>query len=287
MIDRGNQAIREIQLNFDDCVYQYEAGFPLGVALLLAAGFFGYMLALLQRRVLGMVSTEDELQTPMKASIASIPPYQIQKPLKPSLRPPLIPNEDESEKPEVEEGFFTSLGKLIGGAKSSVAEIVGAAFSRKKRPSVHHYQQGRSGSWPVQESYAIPRDETPPVVDTRTPTPRKNYAFMSKEPEKIHHIRQGRAPYNGWNNGESPQQQQQQQHQQVHHQQYLQHNRQYSLGPQTFYEPSCEATNEIVFGAVQEVDSARRAVEIKPVNYGDAAAYEQSGLRYRSGGYMG
>ncbi|VAI60462.1 uncharacterized protein LOC119323301 [Triticum dicoccoides] len=286
VIDRGNQAIREIQLNFDDCVYQYEAGFPLGVALLLAAAFFGYMLALLQRRVLGMVSTEDELQTPMKASIASIPPYQIQKPLKPSLRPPLIPNEDESEKQEVEEGFFTSLGKLIGGAKSSVAEIVGAAFSRKKRPNVHQYQQGRASPWPVQESYAIPRDETPPVVDTRTPTPRKNYAFMSKEPEKIHHIRQGRAPYNGWNNGESPQQQQQQQ-QQVHHQQYLQHNRQYSLGPQTFYEPSCEATNEIVFGAVQEVDSARRAVEIKPVNHCDAVAYEQSGLRYRSGGYMG
>uniref|UniRef100_A0A453PHA9 NHL repeat-containing protein n=1 Tax=Aegilops tauschii subsp. strangulata TaxID=200361 RepID=A0A453PHA9_AEGTS len=286
VIDRGNQAIREIQLNFDDCVYQYEAGFPLGVALLLAAAFFGYMLALLQRRVLGMVSTEDELQTPMKASIASIPPYQIQKPLKPSLRPPLIPNEDESEKQEVEEGFFTSLGKLIGGAKSSVAEIVGAAFSRKKRPSVHHYQQGRASPWPVQESYAIPRDETPPVVDTRTPTPRKNYAFMSKEPEKIHHIRQGRAPYNGWNNGESPQQQQQQQQQQVHHQ-YLQHNRQYSLGPQTFYEPSCEAANEIVFGAVQEVDSARRAVEIKPVNHCDAAAYEQGGLRYRSSGYMG
>jgi hypothetical protein len=31
VIDRGNQAIREIQLHFDDCVYQYEAGFPLGI----------------------------------------------------------------------------------------------------------------------------------------------------------------------------------------------------------------------------------------------------------------
>ncbi|KAL5666351.1 hypothetical protein ACJX0J_026459, partial [Zea mays] len=59
VIDRGNQAIREIQLHFDDCVYQYEAGFPLGVALLLAAAFFGYMLALLQRRVLGMYSNGD------------------------------------------------------------------------------------------------------------------------------------------------------------------------------------------------------------------------------------
>jgi hypothetical protein len=220
--------------------------------------------------------TLQEPQIQQKASIASIPPYQIQKPLKPSLRPPLIPNEEESEKPDSEEGFFTSIGKLIGGAKSSVAEIVGAAFSRKKRANLHHYQQARASSWPVQESYAIPRDETPPALDSRTPTPRKNYAFMSKEPEKIHRIRQdGRAQYGVWN-GESPQQQQQQQ---VHHQQYLQHNRQHSLGPQTFYEPSCEATNEIVFGAVQEGDGARCA------SYSDAV-YEQNGLRYRSG-YMG
>lgn len=31
VIDRGNQAIREIQLNFDECAYQYETGFPLGM----------------------------------------------------------------------------------------------------------------------------------------------------------------------------------------------------------------------------------------------------------------
>jgi len=31
VIDRGNQAIREIPLHDDDCVYQYEAGFPLGM----------------------------------------------------------------------------------------------------------------------------------------------------------------------------------------------------------------------------------------------------------------
>ncbi|TVU28347.1 hypothetical protein EJB05_19863 [Eragrostis curvula] len=289
VIDRGNQAIREIQLHFDDCVYQYEAGFPLGVALLLAAAFFGYMLALLQRRVLGMVSTEDEQQpqSPVKANLSSIPP-PYQKPLKSSLRPPLIPNEDEPVKQEDEEGVFSSIGKLIVGAKSSVAEMFGAAFSRKKRLNVHQQLHGRPSSWPVQESYAIPRDETPPPLDTRTPTPRKNYAFMSKEPEKIHHIRHGRPhQYSGWTGaGEAPQQPQQQQQQQqpaqqVHHQQYLQHHhRQHSAGPQTFYEPSCEATKEIVFGAVQEGDMNRRAVEIKAVNY------EQNGLRYRSS-YMG
>jgi hypothetical protein len=31
IIDRGNQAIREIPLHDDDCAYQYEAGFPLGM----------------------------------------------------------------------------------------------------------------------------------------------------------------------------------------------------------------------------------------------------------------
>ncbi|GJS34375.1 RNA-directed DNA polymerase, eukaryota [Tanacetum coccineum] len=58
VIDRGNQAIREIQLPFDDCAYQYGSSFPLGIAVLVAAGLFGYMLALLQRRVGSMISNE-------------------------------------------------------------------------------------------------------------------------------------------------------------------------------------------------------------------------------------
>ncbi|PNX64514.1 NHL domain-containing protein, partial [Trifolium pratense] len=59
VIDRGNQAIREIQLRFDDCAYQYESGFPLGIAMLIGAGFFGYMLALLQRRLSTIVASQD------------------------------------------------------------------------------------------------------------------------------------------------------------------------------------------------------------------------------------
>ncbi|XP_020275077.1 uncharacterized protein LOC109849616 isoform X3 [Asparagus officinalis] len=60
VVDRGNQAIREIQLHFDDCAYQYGSDFPVGISVLLAAVFCGYMLALLQHRVGGMVSTEDK-----------------------------------------------------------------------------------------------------------------------------------------------------------------------------------------------------------------------------------
>ncbi|CAM0913899.1 unnamed protein product [Alopecurus aequalis] len=333
VIDRGNQAIREILLQPDDCEHQDEAGFPLGVALLFAAGFFGYMIALLQRRVLGLVSTTEEPQNPQRRpGNAGIPPYQqyqpYQHPFKPSIRAPLIPNEEEAGKQEAEEGFFTSIGKFMGGAKSSMSEI----FSRKRRPTrQHHHQQQRRGNpWPVQESYAIPHDETPPPLDTRAPTPRKNYAFMTNEPEKVNHVRHGQQYVSGWD-ARGPQQQpehhvyqqQQQQHrqlleQQAYHQQqqsrqppeqqayhhhmqqqqhrrqpeqqmyHLQQHRQYSSGPQTFYEQSCETTNEVVFGAVQEVDSKRRMVEIKAVNYGDTF-YEQYGMRYRNNyiGYNG
>lgn len=87
VIDRGNQAIREIQLHFDDCAYQYGSGFPFGkqtfvseskivlfpqydkfignlfivpgLAVLIVAGFLGYMLALLQRRVGTIVSSKN------------------------------------------------------------------------------------------------------------------------------------------------------------------------------------------------------------------------------------
>lgn len=119
-------------------------------------------------------------------------------------------------------------------------------------------------------------------MDMRAATPRKNYAFMTKEPEKVHHVRHGRPYFNGWDMQHAPQQQPEQQ---MYHQQHLQQHRQYSAGPQTFYEQSCETTNEIVFGAVQEVDTKRRMVEIKAVNYGDTF-YEQYGMRYRNN-YIG
>ncbi|THU70335.1 hypothetical protein C4D60_Mb08t23910 [Musa balbisiana] len=209
VVDRGNSAIREIHLNFDDCAHQYETGLPLE-------------------------------------------------------------NTDE-------EGLFSSIGKLLSGTWSSTAAIFGAVFPvfRKKPKAVQYQQQQRVNAWPVPESFVIPDDEIPPPLETRTPTPHKTYAFMSKEPEKIHHIRHAPPYFSGW--GTEAQQQQQQQ---VHQRQHLRQHRQYSSGPQTYYEQSCETTNEIVFGAVQESDSKRRSVEIKAVNYGDPI-YEQYGMRNR------
>jgi hypothetical protein len=219
-------------------------------------------------------------ESPPTPNIANIHPYQ--KPLRPYVHPSLIPRENEAAKQEIEEGFFTSVGKLIGGAKSSVGEISSSPFSKKKcSNSQYHHQQRIASHWPVQESYAIPHDETPPPLDTRAPTPPKNYGLVTKEPEKIHHVRHGQH-FNGWDGCHL---QRQPEHQMYHYQQHLQQHRQHSEGSQTFYEQSCEATNEIVFGAIQEVDSKRRMVEIKALNYGDTL-YEQYRMRYRNN-YIG
>ncbi|KAI3843865.1 hypothetical protein MKX03_036961 [Papaver bracteatum] len=275
VIDRGNKAIREIQLQYDDCANQYGAGFPLGIVVLVAAGFFGYMLAMLQRRVGTMMSSQDDL-TIKKQSINSSP---YQKPPKLSVRPPLIPTGDEQESQE--ESIFGSLGKLFVNAGESAAEIVGGLFGFKKKPQIHQHQyqnqQRRENSWPLQESFFIRDEDDPPSIETRTPTPKKTYAFMEKDPEKTHHVRQSRARYNGWEG--DVQQRKQQQQQQQHYQ------RHYSLGPQTYYEQSTESTKEIVFGAVQEEDGTRNEVVMKPVDYG-APGYDYQNLRSRTS-YMG
>nr|KYP48794.1 hypothetical protein KK1_029523 [Cajanus cajan] len=188
VIDRGNRAIREIQLHFDDCAYQYGSGFPLGIAMLVGAGFFGYMLALLQRRLSTIVASQEVITV-----TSSVPPSPYQKPLK-SVRPPLIPLEHEPEKQE--EGFFGSLGKLLTNAGASMVEIMGGLFPSFRRKSLSHQfhrqpllqqPQKQVNAWPVQESFVIPDEDEPPSIDTRAPTPRKTYPFMSKDAEKMHH----------------------------------------------------------------------------------------------------
>lgn len=267
VIDRGNKAIREIQLNFDDCAYQYGSGFPLGIAVLVAAGFFGYMLALLQRRVGLIVSSENDEEA-MNLSFHQNP---YQKPLKSSVRPPLIPNEDEQEKQE--ESFVGSLGRLVAQTGESAAEIVGGVFPMFKKkqwnPQYQSQQQLKySSAWPVQESYVIPHEDEPPSIE-RAPTPKKTYAFMTKDSEKMQQLRQSRAFYSGWD-GDLQQQQQTKKHQ-------------YHASPaQTFYEQSPETTNEIVFGAVQEQDKKRESVVIKPLDHG-IPLYDHQNIRSRSG----
>ncbi|KAL5796931.1 hypothetical protein ACOSQ2_001751 [Xanthoceras sorbifolium] len=287
VIDRGNQAIREIQLNYEDCSsYQYDSSFHLGICMLVAAGFFGYMLALLQRRVQAMFSRKDDSRASIKRG-APVAPYQ--RPYK-SARPPLIPSEDDIQKPE--EGLFGSIGRLVFNTGSSVAEIFGGLFSGFRRKPVHYqlqqqYQQRGppSNAWPMQESYVIPDEDEPPSLETRTPTPRQTYPYMTNDMDKKHYAKQSRAYYNGWDGEYHHHQQQQIQNLQQHQQQN--HHRHFSPNPKTYYEKSCE-TNEIVFGAVQEQDGRREAVVIKAVDYGDPL-YNNHNIRprlnYMSRGY--
>ncbi|CAH2066544.1 unnamed protein product [Thlaspi arvense] len=278
VIDRGNRAIREIQLHFDDCAYQYGSGFPLGVAVLVAAGFFGYMLALLQRRVGSIVSSHND-QEMFEAD-------PDQKPMKPS-RPSLIPTGDEQQEKQ-DESFLVSLGNLASNAWVSVMEIL------KKKQTDTSFQQQYHGTtkqssaystaapWPIQESFVIRDEDEPPPVEPRNPTPRKTYAFMSKDAEKMQQLRQSRAFYSSWD-AEFPNQQQQQQQQQQKHQQKQQHRRHYSSIPHTYYEQNSEKTNEIVFGAVQEQSSKR--VAAKPMASEDQVNNNnntQQNLHYRA-----
>ncbi|KAG4935985.1 hypothetical protein JHK85_050904 [Glycine max] len=281
VIDRGNRAIREIQLHFDDCAYQYGSGFPLGIAMLVGAGFFGYMLALLQRR-LGTIVASQEAQVPVMVT-SSVPPSPYQKPLK-SVRPPLIPSEYEPDKQE--EGFFGSLGKLLANTGASMVEIIGGLFPSFRRKSLRYQfqrqpliqqPQKQVNAWPVQESFVIPDEDQPPSIDTRAPTPRKTYPFMSKDAEKMQQLRQSRAFYSGWDG--DLQQQQQQQQQKHHRHQYR------SSIPHTYYEQSHETTNEIVFGAVQEQDRKQESVVIKPVDYGESMYEHNIRSRMSSMGY--
>ncbi|XP_006338543.1 uncharacterized protein [Solanum tuberosum] len=281
VIDRGNQAIREIQLNDDDCSHQYDDNnLQLGVALLCAAVFFGYMLALLQRRIGALFSSNSDDQ---RAPVRGMQHAPYQRNMK-SVRPPIIPSEDEYEKQD--ENLFLSLGRLVMNTGSTVVEIFGGMFSGfRKNPYPHHVQQHyhynhkQSSTWPVQESYVIRDEDEAPPLDTRDPTPRKTYPIMNKDPEKPRHIRQSQAHYVGWNGNAAHGHGNFQQQQQFLPQVYQHHDKHQSSSPQTYYEESCE-TKEIVFGAVQEQDGRRETVVIKAVDYGDPA-YNNHNVRSR------
>ncbi|GFY91023.1 NHL domain-containing protein [Actinidia rufa] len=239
VIDRGSQAIREIQLHFDDCAYQYGSGFPLGIAVLVAAGFFG---------IICWRCCNEELV--------------------PSCLPQMT--REQQNRVFLQFNIRRSLGKLLANAGASFTEIFGGIFLgfRKKAPSYQYQQpqQKYSNTWPVQESFVIPDEDEPPSIETRTPTPRKTYPFMSKDADKMQQLRQSRAFYSGWDR-DLPQQPTQKQQ---HHHQYR------TSAPQTYYEQSCEKTNEVVFGAVQEQDGQREAVVIKPLDHWNSVCNDRN-----------
>ncbi|KAJ0257715.1 Uncharacterized protein HA466_0085360 [Hirschfeldia incana] len=275
VVDRGNRAIREIQLHFDDCAYQYGSGFPLGIAVLIAAGFFGYMLALLQRRLGSILSYQTDQEI--------CKDVHDQKPLKP-VRPSLIPTGDEQE--QQEESFLVPLRVFMSNARLFLAELFSGMFPGLKKKqavsfSFDHQETNLSAyttaPWPVQESFVIHnKDEPPPPIESRNLTPQKTYPFMSKDAESIQQLRQSRALFRSLD----PEFQQEQQQQQQKHKKHQHHRRHHSTIPHTHYQQISEKTNEIVFGPVQEQDQRRlaaAAATAKSMEYGD-----QMNLHYRA-----
>ncbi|OIW19271.1 hypothetical protein TanjilG_20396 [Lupinus angustifolius] len=242
--DTSNMAIRKIS--------------DSGMAMLAGAGFFGYMLAMLQRRLGTIVAIRDD-----KTEVPAMP-------LK-SVSPPLVPSACQPHK--LEEGFLDSLRKLIANTGSSMVEVmVGLipGFGKNPQSMLQPPQKQQANAWPVQESFVIPNEDQPPSIDTRSPTPRKTYAFMSKDAEKMRQLQQSKAFYSGWDGDV-------QQPQQKHH-----HRHEYSSSiPHTYYEQSHETTNEIVFGAVQEQNAKQESVVSKPVDYGASLYNDHHNIRSR------
>ncbi|KAL9667407.1 hypothetical protein QQ045_001764 [Rhodiola kirilowii] len=182
VVDRGNKAIREVQLHFDDCAYQFGSGFPFGIGVVIAAGISGYILALLQQRA----HSENTITDPNS------------------------PNQKTSQAEKYQEGFFPHVGNLFsrfipGFLKPQAFKSQFNDTQRYEQPQQNSY----SHTWPTQQdSFEFPEDEPPPpATDTRLPTPKKTYAFMSKDSEKLNQIRQSRVFYNAWENSEQPRQQ--------------------------------------------------------------------------------
>ena len=223
------------------------------------------MLALLQRRVGSIVSSHDQEM------------FEADHDQKPS-RPSLIPTGEEQQEKQ-DESFLVSLGNLASNAWVSVMEILRIKQSAATT-NFQQYQTKQSSAafsttapWPIQESFVVRDEDEPPPVEHKNQTPRKTYAFMSKDAEKMQQLRQSRAFYSSSWEPEFPNQQQQKQQQ---------HRRHYSSIPHTHYEQNSEQTNEIVFGAVQEQSSKRAA---KPKESGEQINNNnntQQNLHYRA-----
>ncbi|KAK4743841.1 hypothetical protein SAY87_010153 [Trapa incisa] len=270
VVDRGNQAIREIQLHHDDCSHEDSGSFHHGMAVLIAAGFFGYMLALLQQRVRAMFSSKDD----MRASIvrkgpSTKAPYQMPHI---SVRPHLIPSQDDNETEVSDDGLFHSAAKLIINTGSSMAEIIVGLltiFSGRKKPS--------RLSYPVQETFLIHDEDASPLEpQCRAPPLKRSYPFMTTYDEV-----ERNGNYSGQIHPSNYRRPHHEQHQQqpVAHQIQQHHQRHAPSDTQTYYEKSCE-TKEVVFGAIQEQDGGREAMVIKAVDYGDPI-YNHHSIRSR------
>eukprot|EP00252_Welwitschia_mirabilis_P012864 TRINITY_DN283_c0_g1_i1.p1 TRINITY_DN283_c0_g1~~TRINITY_DN283_c0_g1_i1.p1 ORF type:complete len:526 (-),score=67.62 TRINITY_DN283_c0_g1_i1:347-1924(-) len=278
VIDRGNQAIREIQLNYDDCAYQYGSNFSAGVLLLGGAAFIGYLIALLQQGVLTSLFSRRETED------KSFSPKRPPGPVKMSGRPPLIPVDGEQD--NLDEGWI-SFWRFFIDVLKSFFEIIGGLFSYMFG-GLGFRRQPRKGLHPLRDSLIIDDDVEPQT------TPRRKRTVTFREPE----VETPSSPPSteGSDNGDSRPTREYRSpfmHGGPVHQTYVQYEdegshdhlrplRHHTSAPETYFERDFDSSNEVVFGAVQENMAGYRPVEIKPVDYGDPM-YSYQNMRARMG----
>ncbi|KAH9314948.1 hypothetical protein KI387_023575 [Taxus chinensis] len=307
VVDRGNQAIREISLQYDDCAYNYATSYPSGILMVAGALSVGYVLGLLQQQGFGssFFSRSARQDKPSKKKL----PNAVK-----TDRPSLIPVEGQAE--NVDAGWM-SFGKFIWDLFKFAAEIIGGIFTylrdftllrrnpQKKgdlwplhdtlpipdddvepRPMSRN-QQKRGDLWPLRDSLLVPDDDHKPKVG---PIRRNSVSFQESddhnptpEPLKVQSVQvrptrdmKGVSSYkefkfhNNYRRGDKEDQN------------HLRSLRQQSPAPQTYYKRQYDSSNEVAFGAEQGNRAKNESVDIKPVDYGDPM-YDHHNIRSRGG----
>eukprot|EP01018_Ginkgo_biloba_P007215 Gb_11764 [translate_table: standard] len=276
VVDRGNQAIREIQLHYDDCAYQYGSNFPSGILIAGGAALMGYVLGLLQQGVGAAIFSKREKQD-KRADAKKLP--------SPAERPALIPVAGEQEN---QDAGWVSFGKFFVDIFKSTAEIIGGLFSYvtggfRRKPLT------KGNLWPLRDSLLIPEDED--VEPQRTPRKKKTVTFREPEADTpmsppnssgLHNVdvRPTREFMDLFGSTDSVNRNRRK-YEDEDNQGHLQPLRHHSSAPETYFERSYDSSNEVVFGAVQETRGINEPMEIKPVDYGDPM-YDHHNIRSRT-----
>ncbi|XP_057822380.2 uncharacterized protein LOC131034797 [Cryptomeria japonica] len=306
VVDRGNQAIREISLQYDDCAYNYAASYPSGILMVAGALSVGYIFGLLQHQGFGSITfgRRARQDKPSKKKLPS--------PIK-TDRPSLIPVEGQSE--NVDAGWM-SFGKFIWDLFKFVVEIIGSIFTSISNFILRKNPQKKGDLWPLHDTIPIPDDDVEPRPISRNrqdkgdlwpdrdslPIPDDDYKSKvdpiwknsvpfedsddhnpKPEPLKVQNLRLRSTKdskgvssykefkfYNNYKRGDKDDQS---------HPRSLRHR---SSAPQTHYDKPRNSSSEVVFGAAQGNKAKNEAVDIKPVDYGDPM-YDHYNIRNRGG----
>lgn len=152
IVDRGNQAIREIRLHYDDCADNNATSYSSGILMVAGALSLGYILGLLQQEGLGtsVFSRSAKQNKPFKKSLPGSAKTD---------RPPLIPVDGQPE--NVDAGWM-SFGRFILDLFKFAAEIIGGSYAYLKGFTGRKSSQKKGDGWPLHDTLHMPDDDAEP-----------------------------------------------------------------------------------------------------------------------------